>query len=247
MTVTQTPQFTLYSHVWAPNGWKVAYVLNELALPYKTVYLDFHSGEHKAPKFLEVNPNGRIPALVDHTNNDYVVWESAAILLYLVDKYDKEKRLTVMEDEDRHRLYTWLFFQMSGHGPHFGQEFWFILLSDKVNVQECYRAESRRVLDVLERVLSKQEWLVGGKMTIADISFVPWNAVHMKLLGEDFDLKQEFPATHRWHTKLMALPGVKTGLEERAHRLALSPIKYGSYTPYKPVTQVGEGDIRRSM
>jgi len=82
----------------------VIYVLNELGLPYRTVYLDFQSGEHKSPKYLELNPNGRIPALVDYTNNDYVVWESAAVLLYLVDKYDTEKRLTATKDEDRHRL-----------------------------------------------------------------------------------------------------------------------------------------------
>jgi len=166
--------------------------------------------------------------------------------LYLVDKYDAEKKLTVTRDEDRHRLYTWLFFQMSGHGAHFGGSFWSLMLSDKANVLECHRQESRRVLEMLEKIFSKQEWLVGGKVTIADISFVPWDAMHMKLLGEDFNFEQDFPATYKWHTKLIALPGVKAGLEERAHQISLNPKLYENYTPFLPIPAQAEG-VHRSM
>lgn len=79
-------QFTLYSHVGGPNGWTVAFLLNALGLTYETKFLDFQKGEHKQEAFTKINPNGRIPALVDHQNNDYTVWESKACLLYLIAK-----------------------------------------------------------------------------------------------------------------------------------------------------------------
>ncbi|THH29820.1 hypothetical protein EUX98_g4371 [Antrodiella citrinella] len=230
--------FTLYSNVLAPNGWKVVFVLNELGLSYDTVYINFRVGEHKSPQFLKVNPNGRIPALIDHSNNDYVVWESAAIMMYLVENYDLEKRLTVTNDADRCLLYQWLFFQVSGHGAFFGQSFWTLWTEaergDTPSVQKCYRAESKRVLGVLEAALSTQEWLVGGKLTIADMSFVPWNVGHMSLLGDDFNFEAEFPVTYKWHSKLIALPSVKAGIEERTRLLSTSPYNTADPTPFHP-------------
>ncbi len=95
---------------------KVAFALEELGLSYEPVYLVFEKGEHKAPEYTKYNPNGRIPTLIDHHNGDFVIWESGAILLYLVDKYDKEKRLTVTDEKDRYSLIQWLFFQASGQG-----------------------------------------------------------------------------------------------------------------------------------
>ena len=129
-------QFTLFTHVGGPNGWyvtsitksrrtiplisgwlrKVAIVLEELGLTYESKYLDFQKGEQKAPEHTQYNPNGRIPTLIDHTNGDFAVWESNAILLYLVDRYDKEKRLTVTGEKDTAALIQWLFFQASGQG-----------------------------------------------------------------------------------------------------------------------------------
>ncbi|THH27223.1 hypothetical protein EUX98_g6959 [Antrodiella citrinella] len=107
--------FTLSLHVWAPTGWKVVCVLNELGFSYETVYLDLCTGEHKLPQFLKANPNGRFPMLVDHMNDGFIVWESAAIMLYLVDNHDSEKRLAVTSNVDRH-LYQWLLFQASPQG-----------------------------------------------------------------------------------------------------------------------------------
>lgn len=95
---------------------KVAYVLEELGLSYHSIYLDFSKGEHKAPEHTNFNPNGRIPSLVDHQNGDLAIWESNAILLYLVEKYDPEKRLTVTDEKGRHEIDQWLFFQASGQG-----------------------------------------------------------------------------------------------------------------------------------
>ncbi|THH21379.1 hypothetical protein EUX98_g8394 [Antrodiella citrinella] len=209
--------FTLYSYATGPNGWKVTYLLNELGLDYETKFLNTKE-EYKSPEYLKLNPNGRLPTLVDHKNNDYTVWESAAILLYLVDKYDTKKKHTVTKDKDKYHIYQWLFFQMSGQGPYFGQGFWFTYLhSEKIpSAQLQYQNEARRILSVLESVLSKQEWLVAGKVTIADIAFVLWNNIINVLLGADVSFEKEFPATFKWHSKLIEIPGVKAGIAEKA-------------------------------
>ena len=91
-------------------------VLEELGLDYNPVYLDFSKGEQKAPEHTKLNPNGRIPTLVDHQNNDFVVCESNAILIYLIEKYDKENKLGVSNENDKFTLLQWLFFQASGQG-----------------------------------------------------------------------------------------------------------------------------------
>ncbi|KAI0793540.1 glutathione S-transferase C-terminal-like protein [Fomes fomentarius] len=216
-------QFTLYTHVRGPNGWKVAFALEELGLSYEPIYLVFEKGEHKAPEYTKYNPNGRIPALIDHHNGDFVIWESGAILLYLVDRYDKEKRLTVADEKERYSLIQWLFFQASGQGPYFGQAVWFLRLHpEKVpSAVERYQKETVRVLSVLDGVLAKSPsgYLVGGKLTVADLSFVPWNRGALSLIlnvGEGIgpvDVEKEYPAFHAWHQKLVELPTVKRLLE----------------------------------
>ncbi len=91
-------------------------MLEELGLSYHTIWLDFKNNEHKQSPHVDYNPNGRIPTLIDHKNEDFVLWESNAILLYLAEKYDSEKRLTVTDEKERHVLNQWLFFQASGQG-----------------------------------------------------------------------------------------------------------------------------------
>ncbi|KAI0793550.1 glutathione S-transferase C-terminal-like protein [Fomes fomentarius] len=216
-------QFTLYTHVTGANGWKVAFVLEELGLSYESVYLVFDKGEHKAPEYTKYNPNGRIPALIDHHNGDFVIWESCAILLYLVERYDKEKRLTVTDEKDRYSLIQWLFFQASGQGPYFGQAFWFLRLHpEKVpSAVERYQKEILRVFSVLDGVLAKSPsgYLVGGKLTVADLSFLPWNRGALAVIlnvGEGIgpvDVEKEYPAFYAWHQKLVELPAVKRLLE----------------------------------
>jgi len=210
--------FTLYSHKGGPNGWKPVFLLEELGLSYETVYLDFQKGEHKAPEYTKYNPNGRVPTLIDHKNNDLAVWESGAILLYLTSKYDTEHRYDAVDDVGKFQVLQWLFFQVSGQGPYFGQAAWFQNFHpEKIpSAIDRYKAETKRVLGVLESVLSKQEWLAAGKFTIADLSFVPWNAGVSRLLGDDFDFEKEFPATYKWHQKLLEVPGIKAGLAEKA-------------------------------
>ena len=91
-------------------------VLEELGLTYEPIFLDPSKNELKTPPHIDYNPNGRIPTLIDHHNGDYAIWESDAILLYLTDKYDTEKKLTVTDDKEKYTLLQWLFFQASGQG-----------------------------------------------------------------------------------------------------------------------------------
>ncbi|KAI0371066.1 glutathione S-transferase C-terminal-like protein [Pilatotrama ljubarskyi] len=214
-------QFTLYTHVGGPNGWKVAFVLEELGLTYESKYLDFSKNEQKAPEHTALNPNGRIPTLVDHQNGDFAVWESNAILLYLQEKYDKENKLGVTNPNDKYTLLQWLFFQASGQGPYFGQAFWFLKYHPEnlPSAIERYQKETVRVFTVLEGVLSKQEWLVGGKPTIADIAFITWNRAAFGVVLKDFqnvNVEKDFPSVYKWHKKLEERPAVAKVLQIQA-------------------------------
>ncbi|OSD00751.1 glutathione transferase Ure2p class [Trametes coccinea BRFM310] len=211
------PHFTLYSHKFGPNGWKVAIVLEELGLEYESLYLDFQKQEQKSPEHLKHNPNGRIPTLIDHKNNDFAIWESDAILLYLVEKYDPEGKISVTDFQEKMQLLQWLFFQASGQGPYFGQVGYFKFLHHEPlpGAIERYQKEMMRVFGVLESVLSEREWLVGNKFTIADLSFIPWNIVAVDKPGllKDYEgfhgLEQDFPAVSRWHNAILVRPTVK--------------------------------------
>ncbi|RDX42823.1 glutathione S-transferase C-terminal-like protein [Lentinus brumalis] len=216
-------QFTLYTHVGGPNGWKVALLLEELGLSYESTYLDFQKNEQKQSPHIDYNPNGRIPTLIDHKNEDFVLWESNAILLYLVDKYDAEKRLTVTDEKEKHVLDQWLFFQASGQGPYFGQYFWFARYHpEKVpSAIERYQKETQRVLGVLDGVLAKSPsgWLVGGKFTIADLSFYTWDRAAISSILKDVegvDVEKQFPAFWAWHKKTEARDSVKKLTELQA-------------------------------
>ncbi|KAF9643379.1 glutathione S-transferase [Thelephora ganbajun] len=207
-------QFTLYTHGSGPNGWKTAIVLEELGLTYESVYLDFGKREHKAPDYLKVNPNGRIPAIVDHHNNDFVVWETLAILEYLVDKYDKDHKLS-STGQDKYIELQWLAFQVSGQGrqcsPYFGQSAWFQKFhSEKIpSAIERYNNEIKRVFSVLDSVLSKQKYLVGEKVTIADLSYITWNVAVLAWVLPDADIEKNYPAFARWHKELTEREAVK--------------------------------------
>ncbi|KAG0141520.1 hypothetical protein CROQUDRAFT_663736 [Cronartium quercuum f. sp. fusiforme G11] len=209
-------QFTLYSHKGGPNGWKVALLLEELGLTYETIYFDFQKGEHKSPEHTKLNPNGRIPTIVDHKNSDFTLWESNAILEYLVYTYDKEGKFTVTKPEEKYLQLQWLFFQASGQGPYFGQAVWFKNYhSEKIpSAIERYENEIKRVFGVLDSVLSKQEWLVGGKYTIADLSFVTWHNFGAYKVLEGFDVAKQYPALDKWFKKITERPAIKKVLDE---------------------------------
>jgi len=117
--MTTEPQFTLYVH-GGPNPWKVVIILEELGLSYRAVHVDANAGDHKKPPYTTLNPNGRMPTLIDHGNDDFVIWESGAIILYLIEKYDTEKKLSFDKFESNAIAKQYLMFQMSGQGPYFG-------------------------------------------------------------------------------------------------------------------------------
>jgi len=160
---------TLYSHPTGPNGWKVACVLSELNIPYETVYVDFSKGDHKDPTFLSICPNGRIPAIVDHDNGDFSLWESGAILLYLVQMYDKEFKIWSPDLKVQMQMSAWLMFQISGHSVMQGQAVYFSFFSADRSPSAIsrYINESRRVYGVLEMRLAEQ------REALANASIVP--------------------------------------------------------------------------
>jgi len=212
-------QFTLYTHKGGPNGWKVANFLSELGLTYHSVYLDFNTLEQKASPHVDLNPNGRIPTLVDHTNKDFVLWESNAILTYLADRYDPARQFSASTEEDKYKQLQWLFFQASGQGPYFGQAAWFSWYhAEKVpSAVERYQNEIKRVLKVLDGELAQREWLVGGKYSIADLSFVTWTVFGTTSLAPPgYDFAKEAPHAHAWLQKMLARPAIAKVTAEKA-------------------------------
>jgi GST-like protein len=157
-----------------PNGWKISIALEELGLPYRVHALKLSQGEQKREEYLQLNPNGRIPTIVDRDNDDFVVFESGAILIYLA---EKTGRLMPTDVKGRSRVIQWLMFQMAGVGPMMGQaNVFFRYAPEKIPFAiDRYQREVRRLFEVLERQLGKHEYLA-GEYSIADIAH--WSWVH---------------------------------------------------------------------
>jgi len=216
-----TKPITLYSHASGPNPWKVAILLEELGLPYETVYLQF--SDLKKEPFESKNPNGRVPAIED-PNTGVTMFESGAILEYLIDTYDKEHKLSYTTSPEKWLTLSWLHFQMSGQGPYYGQKAWFSFFHPEKNltsVLERYSNEIKRVVGVIDRHLKKQgtEYLVGDKCTFADLAFVMWHQT-MPRLVDGWDYQTEAPTFHAWNERLQSRPAVKKIFEEKAKATA---------------------------
>ncbi|KAK3291241.1 glutathione S-transferase [Chaetomium fimeti] len=222
MTSTSNPPKPI--RVWitppGPNSWKTVFVLEELGINYE--FKSFRFDDVKKRPFIDVNPNGRVPAIED-PNTGVTLWESGAINQYLVEVYDTEKRLTHEGLKERHLCNQWLQFQMSGQGPYYGQAGWFQHLHpEKIpSAVERYTKEIRRVLTVLEGVLAAQpadaQWLVGGKMTYADMAFAPWDFRLSEVLMQSWDEVWEgLPHVRAWHERMVGLPSWKRAMEHRA-------------------------------
>lgn len=156
-----TEGYTLFSHRSAPNGFKVAIILSELNSPFNTIFLDFNNGEQRAPEFVTINPNARVPALIDHYNENTSIWESGAIILYLVSKHLKEHgECPLWSDNliEQSQISSWLFFQTSGHAPMIGQalHFRYFHSSPVPSAVERYTDEVRRVYGVIEMALAER-------------------------------------------------------------------------------------------
>ncbi|KAH9908272.1 glutathione transferase [Xylariomycetidae sp. FL2044] len=193
-----------------PNPLKVIYVLEELQIPYEIKRIQMQDVK-KEPLTL-LNPNGRVPVIEDPNNSDLVLWESGAILTYLVERYDTDNRITYREGNEKHLLSQWLYFQASGQGPYFGQLSWFQRLHPEKlpSVIERYQNEADRILGVLEGHLANRQWLVGDKMTYVDMAWVPYTYALGFMRGNPTDEAAErerqalkgFPKVLGWHRRL---------------------------------------------
>lgn len=210
----------LYSHATGPNPWKVAVILQELNLPYETKFLQFP--EMKQEPFEKLNPNGRVPAIED-PNTGLSLWESGAIIEYLIETYDKQNTLSFAQGTpDYYATKQWLHFQMSGQGPYFGQAAWFNRFHHESipSAKERYNNEVRRVSGVLDRALQGREWLVGGKYSFADASFLPWFLIVPAFTDPSLDLSKEFPNLTAWLERIKARPAVAEVVKERTAQIA---------------------------
>jgi GST-like protein len=194
-------------YTWTtPNGRKVSIALEEMGLPYEARPVDLKSGAQKAPSFLAINPNGRIPAIVDRDENDFAVFESGAILVYLA---EKSGLLLPAARRPRSVVMQWLMWQMGGLGPMHGQANVFVrYFPEKVPaVIARYQNETMRLLGVMDRRLADAEFLA-GEYSIADIACYPWVIQH-DWAGLDIS---GLPHLARWMALLAARPAVQRGL-----------------------------------
>ena len=201
-----------------PNGVKVSIMLEEIGLPYEPHLVDIMKDESKTPEFLSLNPNGKIPAIIDPDGpggKPIGLFESGAILLYLA---DKTGQLVPADPAGRWEAIAWVFFQMGGIGPMFGQVGFFHKfagreIADKRPL-ERYVAESKRLLGVLEAQLGDRTWIMGDDYSIADISLLGWvrNLITFYEARElvDFDRLVHVPA---WLERCLARPAVQRGLQ----------------------------------
>lgn len=168
--------------------------------------------------FTDITPNGRVPAIQD-PNTGITLWESGAIIQYLIETYDKEGKISYSSFPERHQLTQWLLFQVSGQGPYYGQASWFEKFHpEKVpSAVERYLKEVERVIGVLDAWLQGHEWLVGDKLTYADLAFVPYAAAvasteeRFAFLNRHGKLFEggKYPAYQAWVEKLLARDSVK--------------------------------------
>ncbi|HGS4482735.1 TPA: glutathione S-transferase family protein [Vibrio cholerae] len=190
-----------------PNGYKIAIALEEMGLEYTTHALNLSNNDQKQPAFTAINPNGRIPAIVDRDNEDFAVFESGAILLYLAEKTGK---FLPQENKARSKVIQWLMFQMGGVGPMMGQaNVFYRYFPEKIQPAiDRYQKEGRRLFEVMDGQLAQTPYLAGDEYTIADIATFPWVRIH-EWSGISID-----GLTHlqRWMNEIAARPAVVKGL-----------------------------------
>jgi len=200
-----------------PNGVKVSIMLEEIGLPYEVHLVNIFKNESNAPEYVSLNPNGKIPAIIDPNGPDGVplaLFESGAILLYLA---EKTGQLIPSDPAARYEIIQWIFFQMAAVGPMFGQLGYFFKfagkeLEDKRPLQR-FADESKRLLGVLETRLTGRDWIMGDTYSIADIAMIGWVRLLPDFYGAgellDFD---SFTRVGDWLQRCLARPAVQRGL-----------------------------------
>lgn len=190
-----------------PNGWKASITLEELEIPYEVKTINLLEGDQKKPEFLAINPNGRIPAIVDRAEGDFAVFESGAVMIYLA---EKAGRLLPADVKGRSRVIQWLMFQMGGIGPMMGQaNVFFRYFPEKLQAAiDRYQNESRRLFEVLNGRLVDHQWLAGD-YSIADIANWSWVRIH-NWSGVSIDGLDDLS---RWMDEMNARPACERGVE----------------------------------
>jgi len=190
-----------------PNGWKASVTLEELELPYETHPIDLSKNVQKEEWFLKLNPNGRIPVIVDRDNHDFAVFETGAIMVYLA---EKTGRLLPTDARGRSLVMQWLMFQMGGIGPMMGQaNVFFRYFPEKLqSAIDRYQNESRRLFEVLDRRLAESEWLADD-YSIADIANWCWVRTY-KWSGVPIE---GLPGVRRWMDAMKERPACRRGIE----------------------------------
>lgn len=190
-----------------PNGHKVSCTLEAMELDYTTHAINLQKGDQKTPKFLAMNPNGRIPVIVDRENDDLAIFESGAIMIYLAEKTGK---LLPEDQSKRSQVIQWLMFQMGGIGPMMGQaNVFFRYFPEKIQPAiDRYQNESRRLFEVLNTSLKDKEWLVED-FSIADIANWCWVRTH-RWSGVSTDGLDDLKL---WIDRVYEQPGMLKGLE----------------------------------
>ncbi len=216
-----------------PNGWKASIMLEECGLPYRVVPIDILAGDQRQPEFLAINPNGRIPAIVDHDapQGAQAVFESGAILLYLA---EKTGRFLAPSGPARAEAFSWLMWQMGGLGPMAGQAHHFRRYAPEGNDYSAERFvnEAARLYGVMDRHLANHQWLAGGEYGIADIASWGWVWFH-PMHGQDL---AGFPAVARWFQAVSERPAVQRGKlvgldgQDEETRTRMSGPYYGALT-----------------
>lgn len=207
----------LYS-LTTPNGVKVSILLEELGLPYEAHLVDISKDETWTPEFLSLNPNGKIPAIIDPDGPEdkpLALFESGAILVYLA---EKAGRFLPTDPAARYETLQWVFFQMAAIGPMFGQVGFFHKYAGREfedkRPRDRYVAESRRLLGVLEGRLEGRQWIMGDDYTIADIALIGWVRNLIGFYGAgDLVAYHELKEVPAWLERCLARPAVQRGLE----------------------------------
>lgn len=207
----------LYS-LATPNGQKISTFLEAAEIPYEATMINILEGDQFSEDFIKINPNAKIPAIVDKAGPDgkeIPIMESGAILLYLAEKYGK----FLPEDKyQRNQVIQWLFFQVGGAGPMFGQfGHFYKYAADKCKDPypvERYSTETKRLLQVLENQLEGQKFIVGNEASIADFSLVPW----VICLDKFYEAREhlgldEYKNVSSWVKNFFAIPGVEKGMK----------------------------------
>jgi glutathione S-transferase len=190
-----------------PNGWKASVALEEMGIPYSVHPISLSSGEQKQEDFLKLNPNGRIPTIVDRDADNFAVFESGAIMIYLAEKSGK---FLPTDARGRSRVIQWLMFQMGGIGPMMGQaNVFFRYWPEKIQPAiDRYQNESKRLFTVLESALENNEYLAGD-YSIADMANWCWVRTH-EWSGVTTD---DLPNLQRWIAAIDARPAAQAGIK----------------------------------